>query len=141
MNETIVNTFLPHEVAMIQSIPFSLRDCEDQIFWPHTPDGAYSVRFEYRRLMEEVLNGEPSTSNLSLTKSLRKGVWRLQVPNRVKTILWRAESDSLPSKANLKKRKIVNDDLCPGCNLTSESTFHAFWSCTELSPVWDVKFA
>ena len=91
--------------------------------------------------MEEVLNGEPSTLDLSLTKSLWKGVWRLEVPNRVKIVLWRAGTDSLPLKANLKKRKIVNDDLYPGCNLKSESTFHALWSYTEFSLVWDVKFA
>lgn len=91
--------------------------------------------------MEEVLNGEPSTLDLSLTKSLSKGVWRLQVPNRVKIVLWRAGTDSLPLKVNLKKRKIVNDDLYPGCNLKSESTFHALWSYTEFSLVWDVKFA
>lgn len=35
MNETIDNNFLLHEATMIQSIPLSLRDCEDQIFW-HT---------------------------------------------------------------------------------------------------------
>ena len=87
------------------------------------------------------MNGEPSTLDLSLTKSLSKGVWRLQVPNRVKIVLWRAGTDSLPIKVNLKKRKIVNDDLYPGCNLKSESTFHALWSYTELSLVWDVKFA
>ncbi|XP_075668946.1 uncharacterized protein LOC142638766 [Castanea sativa] len=141
MTETIDNIFLPHEAARVLSIPLSIRDCEDQIFWPHTPDGAYSVKTTYKSLMEEVLNGEPSTSDLSLTKRLWKGVWRLQVPNRIKTLLWRAGFDSLPSKANLKKRKILNEDLCPGCKLKSESTFHALWSCTEHSPIWDTKFA
>ena len=29
MKETIDNLFLPHEAALIQSIPFSLRTCED----------------------------------------------------------------------------------------------------------------
>ena len=62
-------------------------------------------------------------------------------PQQGQIVLWRAGTDSLPLKANLKKRKIVNDDLYPGCNLKSESTFHALWSYTEFSLVWDVKFA
>ena len=32
MKETIDNIFLPHEAALIQSIPLSLRECEDQFF-------------------------------------------------------------------------------------------------------------
>ena len=46
----------------------------------------------------------------------------------------------LPFKANLKKRKIASDDLCPGCKLKSETTLHALWSCPALALVWATKF-
>lgn len=69
-----------------------------------------------------------------------EGIWSLRVPNRVKTLLWRAGLDSLPSKANLLKRKVLVDDLCPGYKIESESSFHALWSCTELNSVWKGKF-
>lgn len=141
MKEVIDDNFLPHEAAMIQAIPLSLTDCVDKIFWPHSPDGNYSVRSGYRLLMEEGLQGGTSASDMAPTKRLRKGVWSLRIPSRVKNVLWRAGPDSLPSKANLKKRRIVDDNLCPGCKLKSEPTCHALWSCTALSPVWDVKFA
>ena len=55
-------------------------------------------------------------------------------------MLWRAGLDSLPSKANLLKRKVLVDDLCPGYKIESESSFHALWSCTELNSVWKGKF-
>ena len=74
MKETIDNLFLPHEAALIQLIPISLRNCEDQLFWPHNPDGLYSVRSGYRWLMEEELKEEPSTSDLTTTRSIWKGV-------------------------------------------------------------------
>ena len=135
MKETIDNIFLPHEAALILSIPLSLRTCEDQFFWPHNPDGSYFVRSGYRWLMEEELKEEPSTSDLSTTRSIWKGVWSLRVPSRVKTMLWRAGSDTLPSKANLMKRKITTEDLCSGCKLKSETIFHA------LAPVWSSRFA
>ena len=140
MKETIDNLFLPHEAALIQLIPISLRNCEDQLFWPHNPDGLYSVRSGYRWLMEEELKEEPSTSDLTTTRSIWKGVWGLRVPNRVKMMLWRAGLDMLPFKANLKKRKISSDDLCPGCKLKSETTLHTLWSCPALASVWTTKF-
>ena len=77
MKETIDNLFLPHEAALIQSIPISLSSCEDQLFWPHSPDGLYSVRSGYRWLMEEEQKEEPSTSDLTTTRSIWKGVWGL----------------------------------------------------------------
>ena len=141
MKETINNIFLPHEAALILSIPLSLSSCEDWLFWPHNPDGSYSVRSGYRWLMEEELKEEPLTSDLSTTRSIWKGVWSSRVPNRVKTMLWRAGSDTLPSKTNLLKRKIITDDLCPSCKLKSETIFHALWSCPALAPVWSSKFA
>ena len=141
MEETINNIFLPHEAALILSIPLSLSPCEDRLFWPHNPDGSYSVRSSYKWLIEEALNDEPSTSNLSNTKSIWKGVWSFRIPNRVKTLLWRAGSDTLPSKTNLLRRKIITDDLYPGCKLKSETIFHAIWSCPALALVWSSKVA
>nr|POF19212.1 putative ribonuclease h protein [Quercus suber] len=141
LQDAIDNIFLPHEAALIQSIPLSIRSCEDQFFWLHTPDGLYSVSSGYKLLLENEGKEEASTSDLTATRRLWMGVWSLRVPNRVKTVLWRAGLDSLPSKANLKKRKIVSDDLCPGCSLGSESTMHALWSCSALTPVWATKFA
>ncbi|KAL0011121.1 hypothetical protein SO802_006229 [Lithocarpus litseifolius] len=141
MKDTIDNIFLPHEAAMIISIPLSFRNCVDKYFWPYTTDGSYSAKSRYKRLLEKELRDVPSSSDSTSTSSIWKGVWRLQVPNRVKTVLWRASLDSLPSKANLRKRKIASDVLCPGCKLTCETTLHALWSCTALSPVWDANFA
>ena len=90
--------------------------------------------------MDEELSESPSPSNLTPTKKIWKGIWSLHVLNRVKTLLWRAGSDSLPSKANLLKRKVLVDDICPNCNIESETSFHALWSCTELTSVWEGTF-
>lgn len=132
LQEAIDNIFLPHKAVAIKSIPFSLRVCEDKLFWPHSPDGKYSVRSTYKVLMEEKLKETPSPSDLTPTKKIWKGIWSLQVPNRVKTLLWRARTDSLPSKANLMKRRVANDDLCSGYKLKSETSFHALWSLKYL---------
>ena len=125
LQETVDNIFLPHEAATIKSIPLSYGECVDKVFWSHSPDGKYSVRLAYRLLMEEELSGAPSPSDLTLTKRIWKGIWSLRVPNRVKTLLWRVGTNSLPSKANLLKCKVLTNDICPGCKLKSETSFHA----------------
>ena len=87
------------------------------------------------------MRGSPLVSNLSLTKRIWKDIWSLKVPNRVKTLIWRAGTDSLPSKANLMKRKVVCNDFCPECKSESESSFHALLACCAVAPVWELKFA
>ena len=86
------------------------------------------------------LSSSPSSSDLSSTRKMWRGVWSLRIPNRVKTLLWRAGSDALPSKANLLKRRILSDASCPGCNIENESSFHALWSCPCLLPIWNSHF-
>ena len=129
VNEAIDNIFLPHNASLIKAIPICLNDCEDKVFWPHNADGSYSVRSGYRLLLEEEMKESPSVLDLSPTKRIWKGIWSLKVPNRVKTLIWRAGIDSLPSKANLMKLKEICNGLCLECKLESESFFHALWAC------------
>nr|POF24578.1 putative ribonuclease h protein [Quercus suber] len=140
VTDAIDSIFLPHDSSLIKAIPFSLNDCEDKIFWPHNADGSYSVRSGYRLLSEDDSKDSPSVSDLAPTKRLWKGIWGLKVPNRVKTFMWRAGTDSLPSKMNLLKRKVLSNDLCPDCKLESESSFHALWTCRVVALVWKCKF-
>ncbi|KAK9985759.1 hypothetical protein SO802_030710 [Lithocarpus litseifolius] len=138
--ETINANFLPSEASLIKAIPLSFDDCRDVITWPLNCDGVYSVRSGYHLLLDMALNELPRPSNLSNSKRFWKGIWGLNVPNRVKTLMWRAGSDSLPSKSNLRKRKIPIDDTCSNCGLESETTMHAIWSCPLLVSVWNVHF-
>ena len=86
------------------------------------------------------MKDNPTTSDLSLTKKVWKGIWSLQIPNRVKTLIWRAGSDALPTKVNLRKRRLLIDDSCPHCNLDKETSLHALQSCPSLNPIWKVHF-
>ena len=140
IEDVVDNTFLPHEVALIKAIPLSLEDCEDKLFWSRSSNGVYSVKSGYKLIMESEMKDNPTTSNLSLTKKVWKGIWSLQIPNRVKTLMWRAGSDALPTKVNLRKRRLLIDDSCPHCNLDKETSLHALWSCPSLNSIWKVHF-
>lgn len=137
--EVIDANFLPREAAIIKAIPLIYGECEDVITWPMTNDGVYSVRSSYHLLLNMALNEQPKSSDLSSTKRLWKGIWRLKVPNRVKTLMWRG-SDSLPSKSNLSKRKIPIDTTCSIGGLGPKTSIHTIWLCPSLMQVCNVHF-
>ena len=61
----------------------------------------------------------------------------LDVPNKVKNFVWRLVKDAIPMKANLKRRKILNEGTCDQCGQEEESILHAIWECSKLNPIWD----
>jgi hypothetical protein len=63
-------------------------------------------------------------------------LWGLQVPNSTKIFLWRACNDILPTKENLKKRGVVDDDLCRFCGIDRETIMHILWECPSSQDVW-----
>ena len=69
-----------------------------------------------------------------------KFIWSLRVPNRVKSLMWRAGTNSIPMRANLVKRQVLNDALCQECKLHAEDTMHVLWFCLKLNNAWKVHF-
>nr|POF26715.1 putative ribonuclease h protein [Quercus suber] len=108
----------------------------DVITWLLNTDCVYFVRSGYHLLLDMDLNKHPRNLNLSNTKRLWKGIWSLKVPNRVKNLIWKAGSDSLPLKSNIRKRKIPINATCSSCGLEPETTVHAIWSCPSLMQIW-----
>ncbi|KAK7833098.1 hypothetical protein CFP56_025846, partial [Quercus suber] len=124
--------FLPFEVKIVNAIPLSLADTPDWLFWPKTSSGTYSVKSGYKLLREVDVVEAPGASDLSGNRDVWKQIWKLHVPNRIRTLLWRACCDSLPSKANQVRRKLLIDGTCPNCSLEPETITHALWSCKKL---------
>ena len=58
------------------------------------------------------------------------------MPNKVKNLVWHACTNSLPTKVNLVRRKIISDGLCDICRLHQEDTNHALYCCPMLNPLW-----
>ena len=42
----------------------------------------------------------------------------------------------MPTKENLKKRKVLDDAKCSACLLAQENTLHAIWDCEMLHQIW-----
>ncbi|XP_065619595.1 putative ribonuclease H protein At1g65750 [Quercus suber] len=133
--------FLSFEANRIKAIPLCWTDQCDRIIWPDSPDGEYSVKAGYQKLCEEADASNASSSDPTHQKSFWKKVWKLQFPNKIKNFLWRVCSNALPTKENLKKRKIIEDARCSACLSEQESTFHAIWDCEKISHVWAPCFS
>ena len=82
-----------------------------------------------------------SSSTMGTMKSIWNGIWKLEVPNRIRLLLWHAGNDSLPTRVNLARRKLLTETTCSLCKLEPEDTLHALWKCPLLSTVWQVSFA
>ena len=63
-------------------------------------------------------------------------LWSLQVPSKVKIILWKALHGIVPSMSNLANRHIPVSGKCPICSLDAEDIRHIMFSCPRAKEVW-----
>ena len=136
----IDSNFLPFEAQRIKAIPISSVTLEDILLWLMSSNGTYSVKTRYKAPCEESLEGSASGSGSGVGSSHWSGVWKLKVPGKIKHFLWRACSDSLPTKLNLWRRKITACPKCEACNSNPENTIHALWDCEDIRAVWELDF-
>ena len=134
--ELIEQTFLPWEAERIQSIPISHFPMEDLLIWPLTNDGNYSVKSAYQLLSSEIRATLPSSSETENCKHFWNGIWKLQVPNKVKYFVWRASRESLPTKLNLFSRHVLPDQFCNLCKDHPEDSIHCLWLCDGAKSIW-----
>ena len=81
--------FLPLEAQKIMSIPICITPREDILIWPKTRDGKYPVKTGYQ-LLREMENRElASASDTVENKKFWTGLWKLKVPNKIKTFAGR----------------------------------------------------
>ena len=137
-DEVLAGLFVPEEVELIKRIPLLKHPTENKLYWSWTQNGQYTYKSGYRFLKkeEEVVRPEVAQNR---DKNLWRSIWSLQVPNRVKTFLWRVCHDAIPTKSNLKRRHILVDSLCECCWKEDKTPLHALWSCSELSSVWSLS--
>jgi hypothetical protein len=121
--------FQPDEVKAIKTIPLSRTNQEDKQIWRGTTNGIFSVRSAYHLAKEEEDSKQPECSHRREDSELWGTLWELDTPNADKNFMWRACNGILPTKVNLYRRKIVQDDRCPICNLEGESVCRILWTC------------
>ena len=77
-------------------------------------------------------NQQPRQSDTHLLKPLWQGIWNLKVPSKVKNLIWRVAKNSLPTKQNLLRRKIIIINYSDQCQSQHEDVLHALYLCPKL---------
>ena len=75
-------------------------------------------------------------SSASQDQRLWKRLWSLNVPSKVKTFMWRACYNVLPTKSNLARQKVQIDPKCSFCGQQDETTQHILWEYPFARNVW-----
>lgn len=82
---------------LIMKIPLSTRRDLDLWYWLAEPRGVFSVRSCYKLMTYDANNS---------SSSVWRHLQRLDVPGKVKNLLWRAANNVLPTTDNLRNRKV-----------------------------------
>jgi hypothetical protein len=132
----IKEAFNEDEAKVILNIPLSSSLPQDRLIWRGTVNGEFSVRGAYHMEMEWHENQKGSTSNPGDVEEIWKTVWKLKVPNAVKMFIWKAGHNILPTKANLLRRGVIKEAMCPICLRETETVEHILWECASSNDVW-----
>lgn len=97
------------------------------MIWAYTSKGTFSVKSAYKvaMAMDSIGSLGESSTNHNQTQFWKK-LWRLYIPNKVKSFAWRACKNIIPTKANLCQRKVIDDPICEACSDEAESGGHVF---------------
>jgi hypothetical protein len=137
-NQLLDLLFTKEEKKMIQSISINSTNRSDAIIWRGTANGIFSVRSAYyiqQGLKAQTMAG---TSNPEGKREVWRKLWALPVSNVEKHFLWRACNDSLLTRENLARRKVITDSICPFCEQEVETCSHILWLCPLARDVWSM---
>ncbi len=93
--------FLPYDADVILSIPLSERSPPNCIIWHEASDGKYSVRSGYCTLLKESWTSNRNSFSTRGRDTMWKQIRSKNTPPKVKTFIWRACHESLPTKMGL----------------------------------------
>ncbi|XP_019198943.1 PREDICTED: uncharacterized protein LOC109192695 [Ipomoea nil] len=124
----LLDIFHPDDIPKILKIPVSL-EYEDIWYWYSDPNGCYTVKNGYRRAVGTYEN----TYGFDKWNTL----WKLKIPPKWKTFLWRTISDILPTTTNLLIKRVDVSPICAMCGLMDENTMHSLVLCDYARAIWD----
>jgi hypothetical protein len=90
--------------------------------------------YHFEKGMVESCKG--CSSNMEASSLIWKKVWNVKCPRVVKSFLWKACNNILPTKGKLHKRGVTQEPMCPICGMEPETMGHSLWMCSSARYVW-----
>ena len=119
-------------------MPISKIGCfNDKLLWKHSSFDDFQVHNSYSLLLEDFqASCSNSSPSVSIPKVVWSLIWRLKLPMKIGTFVWKRLHDCLATFLNLNNRGInVNRDY-PFCNVEVESSMHLFIYCQFARAIW-----
>jgi ribonuclease HI len=132
----IKENFNEQETGLICNLPLSRYGGPDRITWRPSSTGVFTVRSAYYLEMEKQNRRWGEGSKSSGYDLIWRNLWSLGIPNATKVFLWRACKNILPTKENLCKRRVLQEDTCIFCHRETEMVTHILWECPSTRDVW-----
>jgi hypothetical protein len=129
----ITMVFEPSCAAKIIATPLYKSVSDDKRFWRVENNGIYSVRSAYRLCVQELID----TSHLKMNGAWNL-FWKIQVPPRVKNLLWRIFHRCIPTCINLQQKGVNCITTCALCNNNEEDSYHLFFNCPNSMNIWSM---
>ena len=102
-NSNLISTvYNRNEAKAILSTTFSKFGNGDKVIWPFSSSGEYQVKKGYKMLT--ALNQENTNPNAHTKKKCWLNLWKLGIPFRVSTFLWKILHCGLPTRTELARR-------------------------------------
>lgn len=101
--------------------------------------GTYIVKSGYRLLIRGQSHLQQALANpMTLsTKNFFSDLWPLQLPEKIKIIMWKFYKKFVPTYSNLNKRHISPPTLCPLCHTDLETIDHLLRFCPIICQIWN----
>ncbi|XP_074318410.1 uncharacterized protein LOC141655218 [Silene latifolia] len=144
-NEGLIRLLFAEEsVNQILAIPLPCSRTRDEIFWPFTSSGAYTVKSGYGIIFQEYFNEHGSNKDKERVHAdwklfCRKKLWHLPGPQAWKILLWKIITGSLPVGSEFIKRDLAWVSSCALCGTeraSLETLDHLFRDCAISSRIW-----
>ncbi|KAA3467328.1 reverse transcriptase [Gossypium australe] len=110
--ELIGSTFPEDVAAKILRIPLTKEAHDDILAWSGEPSGEFMVRSAYKLLHGIETDLGAYTLQTDYRKFYKK-LWLLNLPSKIKVTIWRMSQNYLPTRVNMRHKKLSNNIFCP----------------------------
>lgn len=132
----LLATFDRRTCEAILALPLNHQNSQDKLIWKENGAQKFSVRIAYQVVVRLKHPNHAKHSSVQDHSSFWGKIWKLIVPPKVDTFLWRACSDCLPTRENLHKKRVRVEVTCELCCHHLETTSHVLWECPFARNVW-----
>lgn len=120
----------------ILAVPLNQLSSPDKLVWKEDRTHSFSVRTAYQVALRLKIPHQAEHSSVQVQGSTWRRIWKLNVPPKVRTFIWRACSNCLPTRENLHRRRVRVESICEICHQQPETNSHLLWECPFAQNVW-----